>query len=144
MIMKEKKTLKHKFTKRTAAALMTALLIAAGCLGSASAAVESWTHTISCAATGSTSFAFVADHDGTRSDSFGSYPTIYNGKDKTEGNCYVKQGNKIFNKQPYCLYANQASHPTYYFGKVLAGSSMHHYENTYGGFKSSLTSVQTY
>lgn len=142
--MKEKKTLKHKFTKRTAAALMTALLIAAGCLGSASAAVESWTHTISCAATGSTSFDFVADHNGTRSDSFGSYPTIYNGKDKTEGRCKVIKDGVTYGEQPYCLYANQASHPTYYFGKVPAGSSMHHYHNTYGGFKSSLTSVQTY
>ncbi len=142
--MKEKKTLKHKFTKRTAAAVMTALLIAAGCLGSASAAVESWTHTISCAATGSTSFDFVADHKGVRSDSFWSYPTIYNGKDYTKGTCYVKKGDTIYKKQTYCLYANQSSHPTYYFDTIPAGSSMHHYENTYGGFKSSLTSVQTY
>ena len=142
--MKEKKTLKHKFTKRTAAALMTALLIAAGCLGSASAAVESWTHTISCAATGSTSFDFVADHYGTRSDSFGPYPTIYNGKDKTEGRCRVEKNGIKYQEQAYCLYANQASHPTYYFGKVPAGSSMHYYDNTYGGFKSSLTTTQTY
>ena len=144
IIMKAKKTAKRKFTKRTAAAIMIAMLVIAGCIGSASAAVESWNHTISCSAIGSTSFNFVADHDGTRADSFGSYPTIYNGKDKTVGNCRVEKNGIRYGEQAYCLYANQASHPTYYFGKVPKGSSLHYYKNTSGGFKSSLTTTQTY
>lgn len=143
-IMKKNKMEKRKFTKRTAAAIMIAMLVAAGCIGSASAAVESWNHTISCSATGSTSFNFVADHDGTRSDSFGSYPTIYNGKDKTVGKCRVEQNGIRYREQEYCLYANQASRPTYYFGKVPKGPSLHYYKNTSGGFKSSLTTTQTY
>lgn len=144
MLKNNKMKKRRRFTKRTAAVVLTAMMVAAGCMSTASAAVQSWTHTISCAATGSTSFVFNANYKGTRSDCFASYPTIYNGKDRTEGNCQVKRGSTVYNKQPYCLYANQASRPTYYFGQVPAGSSVHYYDNTYGGFKSSLTTNQTY
>ena len=144
IIMKAKKTAKRKFTKRTAAAITIAMLVIAGCIGSASAAVESWTHTVSCAATGSTSFVFNANHYGTRTDTFSSYPTIYNGKSNSTAKCHVKQGSKVFNKQDYYLQGNSPSHPTYNFGKVPTGASVHYYDNTYGGFSSSVVTSQQY
>lgn len=144
MLKNNKMKKRRCFTKRTAAIVLIAMLVAAGCMSTASAAVQSWNHTISCAATGSTSFVFNANYKGTRSDCFASYPTIYNNKAYTKGNCHVKMSGKTYGKQDYCLYGNQASRPTYYFGQVPAGSSVHYYDNTYGGFKSSLTTNQTY
>lgn len=138
----EGKTVGKRFKKRTAAAMMAALLVTVGCIGTASAAAQSWTHTVSCSATGSTSFVFNANNYGTRTDTFSSYPTIYNGKSYSKGTCQVKQGSKVYNKQQYYLEGNSPSHPTYNFGKVPAGSSTHYYDNTYGGFSSSVVTSQ--
>ena len=142
--MKAKKTAKRKFTKRTAAAIMIAMLVMAGCIGSASAAVESWTHTVSCAATGSTSFVFNAEKTGNRTDTFNSYITIYNGKSYSKGETKVVQNGKTYKKQPYYLQGNSPSHPTIYFDRVPYGSSVHYYDNTYGGFSSSVVTSQQY
>ena len=128
--MKTKKTAKRKFTKRTAAAIMIAMLVIAGCIGSASAAVESWTHTVSCAATGSTSFVFNAEKTGNRTDTFNSYITIYNGKSYSKGETKVVQNGKTYKKQPYYLQGNSPSHPTIYFDRVPYGSSVHYYDKT--------------
>lgn len=139
-----KRTQNRKFTKKTAAALLSGALILSGCLFSASAAAQSWTHTVSCSATGSTSFVFNANNTGNRSDTFGSYITIYNGKDHSAGTCYVNRGGQLTAKQPYYLQANSPSHPTVNFGKVANGASTHYYDNTYGGFSSSVTTSQQY
>ena len=62
-MMKTNKMKKRRcFTKRTATVVLTAMMVAAGCMSTATAAVQSWNHTISCAATGSTSFVFNANY----------------------------------------------------------------------------------
>lgn len=135
---------KNHRTRRITAILLTAIIIAAGCAISASAAAERWSWTVNVSATGSDSMIITAAHSGTRSDTFGSYITVYNGKSYTEGNTYVWQDNKKKGLQNYQLYGNTPSHPTINFGTINKGQSQHYYSNTYGGFKSTVDSYQYY
>lgn len=137
------KKLSHR-TKKVTAFLLSAVVIAAGCAISASAAAQSWTHNVSVSAAGSTSFVFNANYRGTRTDTFASYPTIYNGKDHSEGYCSVVQKSTTYKRQKYYIQSNSASHPTYNFGTLPVGSSTHYYDNSFGGFSSSVTTSQQY
>ena len=136
-IMLCKKMGKH--LKKTAAICTLILLILAGCVLSTSAAVQTHTYTFSVSATGSTSFSFNADFEGSRTDTFGSYITVFNGKDYTTGTAYVTRYGKNYGRQSYNFSANSPSHPTLRFGTIPSGASVHYYNNTYGGFRSSVT-----
>ena len=141
-MLRKKRTGKH--VKKAAAICLLVLLVLAGCALSTSAAAEHYSWTVNVSATGTDTIGITAKNSGTRSDTFGSYITVYNNKEYTRGNAYVlHNGNRIGKKQ-YILYANIPSHPTLTFGEVPYGYSQHCYNNTYGGFKSSVETYQYY
>lgn len=141
-MLHKKRTGKH--VKKAAAICLLVLLVLAGCVLSTSAAAEHYSWTVNVSATGTDTIGITAKNSGTRSDTFGSYITVYNNKEYTRGNAYVlHNGNRIGKKQ-YILYANIPSHPTLTFGEVPYGYSQHCYNNTYGGFKSSVETYQYY
>lgn len=135
---------KRLFAKSTVVFILTAVMVAAGCVFSANAAAGRWTWTAECAATGSETIVVTAAHKGTRKDTFNSYITIYNGKSYTQGNCYVSQDNKKKGFQPYKLVGGIPAHPTIDFKQINKGYSQHYYINTYGGFKSTVDTYQYY
>ena len=141
-IMLCKKMGKH--LKKTAAICILILLILAGCVLSTSAAAEHYSWTVNVSATGTDSASIQTQHDGTRSDTFGSYITVYNNKEYTKGKAYVLHSGRRIGYQEYTLYANIPSHPTLTFGEVPHGYSQHCYNNTYGGFRSSVETYQYY
>ena len=141
-IMLCKKMGKH--LKKTAAICTLILLILAGCVLSTSAAAEHYSWTVNVSATGTDSASIQTQHDGTRSDTFGSYITIYNNKEYTKGIAEVYRNGTLVSRKAYQLYGNLPTHPTINFGYVNAGSSVHYYNNTYGGFRSSVETYQYY
>lgn len=141
-IMLCKKMGKH--LKKTAAICILILLILAGCVLSTSAAAEHYSWTVNVSATGTDSASIQTQHDGTRSDTFGSYITVYNNKEYTMGYAYVLHSGRRIGYQEYTLYANIPSHPILTFGEVPHGYSQHCYNNTYGGFRSSVETYQYY
>lgn len=141
-IMLCKKMGKH--LKKTAAICTLILLILAGCVLSTSAAAEHYSWTVNVSATGTDTIGITAKNTGTRSDTFGSYITVYNNKEYTMGYAYVLHSGRRIGYQEYTLYANIPSHPTLTFGEVPHGYSQHCYNNTYGGFRSSVETYQYY
>ena len=141
-MLRKKRTGKH--VKKAAAICLLVLLVLAGCVLSTSAAAEHYSWTVNVSATGTDSASIQTQHNGTRSDTFGSYITVYNNKEYTMGYAYVLHNGRTIGYQEYTLYANIPSHPTLTFGEVPYGYSQHCYNNTYGGFKSSVETYQYY
>ena len=141
-MLRKKRT--GKYVKKAAAICLLVLLVLAGCVLSTSAAAEHYLWTVNVSATGTDSASIHAKHKGTRSDTFGSYITVYNNKEYTMGYAYVLHNGRTIGYQEYTLYANIPSHPTLTFGEVPYGYSQHCYNNTYGGFKSSVETYQYY
>ena len=133
-----------KYVKKAAAICLLVLLVLAGCVLSTSAAAEHYSWTVNVSATGTDTIGITAKNSGTRSDTFGSYITVYNNKEYTMGYAYVLHNGRTIGYQEYTLYANIPSHPTLTFGEVPYGYSQHCYNNTYGGFKSSVETYQYY
>ena len=133
-----------KYVKKAAAICLLVLLVLAGCVLSTSAAAEHYSWTVNVSATGTDSASIQTQHNGTRSDTFGSYITVYNNKEYTRGTASVTIGTRTVASKAYMLYGNLPTHPTINFGTVDAGSSVHYYDNTYGGFKSSVETYQYY
>ena len=75
------------------------LLILAGCVLSTSAAAEHYSWTVNVSATGTDSASIQTQHDGTRSDTFGSYITIYNNKEYTKGIAEVYRNGTLVKKE---------------------------------------------
>ena len=133
-----------KYVKKAVAICLLVLLVLAGCVLSTSAAAEHYSWTVNVSATGTDTIGITAKNSGTRSDTFGSYITVYNNKEYTMGYAYVLHNGRTIGYQEYTLYANIPSHPTLTFGEVPYGYSQHCYNNTYGGFKSSVETYQYY
>ena len=141
-MLRKKRT--GKYVKKAAAICLLVLLVLAGCVLSTSAAAEHYSWTVNVSATGTDTIGITAKNSGTRSDTFGSYITVYNNKEYTMGYAYVLHNGRTIGYQEYTLYANIPSHPTLTFGEVPYGYSQHCYNNTYGGFKSSVETYQYY
>ena len=141
-MLRKKRTGKH--VKKAAAICLLVLLVLAGCALSTSAAAEHYSWTVNVSAIGTDTIGITAKNSGTRSDTFGSYITVYNNKEYTRGTASVTIGTRTVASKAYMLYGNLPTHPTINFGTVDAGSSVHYYDNTYGGFKSSVETYQYY
>lgn len=133
-----------KYVKKAAAICLLVLLVLAGCVLSTSAAAEHYSWTVNVSATGTDTIGITAKNSGTRSDTFGSYITVYNNKEYTKGVAEVYRNGALVSRKAYQLYGNLPTHPTINFGYVNAGPSVHYYNNTYGGFKSSVETYQYY
>ena len=93
------------------------------------------------------------NHSGTRSDTFGSYPTIYDNKTYAKGTSrvyysnYTKyaEGYSNNNVKGYTLQKNSPSYPYVSYGTIPSGTCQHRfYYSSGGGFKTSVTSTTTY
>ena len=135
---------KKSYVKKTMAAILVVLFIAGGCLLSTAAAAERWSWTVNVSATGTDSASINAAHSGTRTDTFGSYITVYNNKSYTQGIARVYRNGHIAAERDYNFSANSPSHPTINFGNIPSGPSQHHYANSYGGFRSPVDTYQYY
>lgn len=93
------------------------------------------------------------NHSGTRSDTFGSYPTIYDNKTYAKGTSRVyysnyskyAEGYSNNNVKGYTLQKNSPSSPYVSYGTIPSGTCQHRfYYSSGGGFKTSVTSTTTY
>lgn len=93
------------------------------------------------------------NHSGTRSDTFGNYPTIYDNKTYAKGTSRVyysnyskyAEGYSNNNVKGYTLQKNSPSYPYVSYGTIPSGTCQHRfYYSSGGGFKTAVTSTTTY
>lgn len=141
------KTNKIKKYAITVVAIMTALSSSAAIC--ANAATEQYVHTVGVSTSAGSDAAtwFTMSSNGTCTDTFDSYPTIfdnytssYNKSRVEDSNCKDMSGYKYFTLQN-----NSAAPVTVSYGSVSQGSRrLYYYHVSGGGFRDTVTTVKRY